>query len=580
MKSFFKKIINFRFTWLILLIIIALPTFWRLLGSGYFPMHDDLQVGRLYQMDLCFRDWQIPCRWVPDMGYGYGYPLFNYYPPLPYYLGEIFHLLGFSYLNSIKILFILALLFSGIFAYLLGKELWGKYGGIVTAVFYLYAPYHAVDVYVRGALNEFCALALFPAVFWATYKLIKEKKKIFIALLAFFLALLLLSHNLMAFFILPFLGIFALFLIWYLRDKVSPKTNSYFRQNKKIIYWLLLSGIWGLALAAFFTLPVIFEQRFVHLETMFMGYFNYLAHFATINQLFFSRFWGYGASVWGIEDGLSFSIGQIHWFLGATALIIFGCFYLRKKRKEIWLIFLLFVFFLITTFLAHQRSSFIWSTLPVLANMQFPWRFVGLSGFFVSFLSGSIFLLIKNKKKTLLLASLLIIIVVAANFSFFQPEKILRISDDEKLFSANGWYKLQTDAIFDYLPVYTPLPPAAPAPTQPYFVRGEGGEIRDFQKGTDWQKFQVEVFSESLLQLPLYDFPGWQVLVNGKPVEINHQNQLGLITISLKSGDYQIEAQLEETPVRKTGNYLSLLAWLGMLGFVIKYKHGRFSKSN
>jgi len=553
MKKFFRKIVKFRFTWLILLILIALPAFWRLLGPGYFPMHDDLQVGRLYQMDLCFRDGQIPCRWVPDMGYGYGYPLFNYYPPLPYYVGEIFHLLGFSYLNSIKILFILGLLFSGIFAYLLGKEFWGKYGGLVTGVFYLYLPYHAVDVYVRGALNEFWGLALFPAVFWALYKLIKEKKKIFIAVLAFFLALLLLSHNLMAFFILPFLIIFALFLIWYLKQK------------KKVIWWLLLAAIWGLALAAFFTLPVLFERSFVHVETMFIGYFNYLAHFATVSQLFFSRFWGYGASVWGTDDGLSFSLGQVQWLLAVIALLAFLWFSLRKKRKEIWLLFLLFVFFLGTAFLAHQRSSFIWLALPILGNMQFPWRFVGLSGFFASLMAGSVFLLIKNKKKALLLASLLIIAVVSFNFSFFQPEKILKITDSEKLFSAKGWYKLQTDAIFDYLPIYAPLPPATPAPDQPYFIRGEGGEIKNFQKGTDWQKFQVEVSSESLLQLPLYDFPGWQVLVNGQSAEINHQNELGLITLRLGTGSYQIEAQLKDTPVRKTGNYLSLIAWLGLL---------------
>jgi len=578
MKSFFKKIVNFRFSWLILLIFIALPTFWRLLGPGYFPMHDDLQVGRLYQMDLCFRDGQIPCRWVPDMGYGYGYPLFNYYPPLPYYVGEIFHLLGFSYLNSVKILFILGLFFSGFFAYLLGKELWGKYGGMVTAVFYLYAPYHAVDVYVRGALNEFWGLALFPAVFWAVYKLIKEKKKIFIAALAFFLALLLLSHNLMAFFILPFLIVFALFLIWYSKNKVLPKAGSYLKKKFKVIWWLFLAGLWGLALAAFFTLPVLFERNFVHVETMFIGYFNYLAHFATVSQLFFSRFWGYGASVWGTDDGLSFAIGQVHWLLAVIVLLVFLWFSLRKKKKEIWLLSLFFVFFLVTAFLAHQRSSFIWSALSILANMQFPWRFVGLSGFFASLMVGSLFLLIKNKKKALLLAGLLIVVVVGFNFSFFRPEKILKIADSEKLFSANGWYKLQTDAIFDYLPIDAPLPPATPAPDQPYFVKSEGGQIKNFQKGTDWQKFEVDLPLESLIQFPLYDFPGWQVLANGQPVEINQQNELGLITIRLKEGYYQIEAKLRDTPVRKVGNYLSLMAWLGMMGFVIKYKHGRADK--
>ncbi len=568
MKKFFKKIIGFRFSWLILLILLTLPAFWRLLGPGYFPMHDDLQVGRLYQMDLCFRDGQIPCRWVPDMGYGYGYPLFNYYPPLPYYVGEIFHLLGFSYLNSIKILFIFGLLFSGIFAYLLGKELWGKYGGMVTAVFYLYVPYHAVDVYVRGALNEFWGLALFPAVFWAAYKIIKEKKKIFVALLALFLALLLLSHNLMAFFILPFLIVFALFLIWFLKKKI------------KIVWWLFLAGIWGLALAAFFTLPVLFERSFVHVETMFIGYFNYLAHFATVKQLFFSRFWGYGPSVWGTEDGMPFAIGQIHWGWGLLTLLIFVGLWLKEKRKEFWLLLLFFAFFLGTAFLAHQRSSFIWLALPVLANMQFPWRFVGLSSFFVSLMAGGVFLLIKkkivkNKKKALFLSGLLIAVVIGFNFSFFKPEKILKITDSEKLFSAKGWNKLQTDAIFDYLPIYASQPPASAAPAQPYFVRGEGGQIVNFQKGTDWEKFQAEVSSESLLQLPLYDFPGWQVLVNGQPAEINYQNQLGLITIKLGTGDYQIEARLKKTPVRQATDWLSLIAWLGLAGFMVKYRHGR-----
>ena len=539
------------FWWVILVMLIALPTFWRLLGSGYFPMHDDLQVGRLYQMDLCFRNGQIPCRWVPDMGYGYGYPLFNYYPPLPYYVGEIFHLLGFSYINSIKILFILGLVFSGLFAYLLGKELWREYGGLVVSAFYIYAPYHAVDVYVRGALNEFWGLVFFPAVFWAVLKIIKEEKKVFVAVLAFFFALLLLSHNLMAFFISPFLAIWGIFLVWYLK------------KSWRIIWRLIFGGLWGISLSAFFTLPVIFEKQFVHVETMFIGYFNYLAHFATVNQLFFSRFWGYGPSVWGPDDGMPFPLGQIHWLVALISLLTFGWLWLKKRQKEWWLLLLLFIFFLGVAFLAHQRSSFLWSALPFLASMQFPWRFVGLSSFFATILSGSLLLLLKSQKKAVFLTIVLILLVIALNFNFFRPEKILRITDSEKLFSAKGWNKLQTDAIFDYLPIYAPQPPAGPAPSQPWFARGEGGEIKNFQKGTNWEKFEVDVKGESVIKLPLYDFPGWQVLANGKLVEINHQNDLGLIAFRLGAGSYQ-EARLGNTPIRNIGNYFSLFAWLGM----------------
>ena len=352
MKKFFKKINIKSLWWVALIILIALPTFWRLLGSGYFSMHDDLQIGRLYQMDLCFRDGQIPCRWVPDMGYGYGYPLFNYYPPLPYYVGEIFHLLSFSFINSIKILVILSLIFSGIFAYLLGRELWGKYGGLVVAAFYLYAPYHAVDVYVRGALNEFWGLVFFPAVFWAVYKIISQDKKSFIPHLAFFFGLLFLSHNLMAFFISPFLAIWGFFLVWYLKKPF------------KVIWKLILAGLWGLGLSAFFSLPVVFERNFVHIETMFIGYFNYLAHFATIKQLFFTRFWGFGPSVWGPEDGMAFPVGQLHWGLSLIVLFIFTWLWFKKEEKN---------FFSFPFSLSFFWERLFWLTsAPVLSGRQFP----------------------------------------------------------------------------------------------------------------------------------------------------------------------------------------------------------------
>jgi hypothetical protein len=77
----------------------------NLCKSGFFPMQDDLQAFRIYEMNKCFTDFQIPCRWVPDAGYEYGYPQFNYYPPSVYYLGEALYKVGFQYIDSVKILF-------------------------------------------------------------------------------------------------------------------------------------------------------------------------------------------------------------------------------------------------------------------------------------------------------------------------------------------------------------------------------------------------------------------------------------------------------------------------------------------
>src|SRR3989304_10348317 len=90
--------------YLILLLAFSLLVVWPLFLPGYFSHHDDLQVMRIFEMRRCFEDLQIPCRWVPDMGYGNGFPLFNYYSVLPYYLGAVLsYVLG--YIGAAKVLF-------------------------------------------------------------------------------------------------------------------------------------------------------------------------------------------------------------------------------------------------------------------------------------------------------------------------------------------------------------------------------------------------------------------------------------------------------------------------------------------
>ena len=548
------------------IIFLSLIAARQLFLPGYFSMHDDLQIGRLYQMDKCIKDGQIPCRWVPDMGYGYGYPLFNFYPPFPYYLGEIFHLLGFSFINSIKIVFVLGLVLSSIFMFLLTKEFWGDLGGLISAVFYIWAPYHAVDLYVRGAMGEFWALAWLPAIFWVVAELVKKRQNRHIGLLALFYGLLLLSHNIMAMVFSPLIVIWTLFLVWY------------YKRPLKVILPIIIGGFWGIGLAAFFTLPAFFEKKFVHVETMFMGYFNYLAHFVNLRQLFLSRFWGYGPSTWGPDDGMSFQIGHLHWLMPAISFGLFILLWLKKKIniRQFSIFNFQFSIFWLAAFLTHLRSTPIWQAVKPLEYLQFPWRFLAVVIFATSFASGSIIFALekvfgKKKDKRLLgrLAMGLIVAVVVLNFNYFKPEKILKITDEEKLFSPKGWYKLQTDAIFDYLPIYAEEPPGEPAPERPKVLEGKAG-ITYFRKGSNWAQFDVKVIGNSAkIRLPIYDYPGWRVWVGREPATIDHDNFLGLITFTVPSGGHHISACLTNTPLRTFSNLISMASWIVLLRLVV-----------
>lgn len=90
---------------------------------------------------------------------------------------------------------------------------------------------------------------------------------------------------------------------------------------------VLFGLIWGLFISAYYWLPAVFEKKFIQEGTPF----NPLDHFPFIRQLIIP-FWGYGASVWGPNDQMSFQIGIINILvivLGFIALVFYG----RKWRK-------------------------------------------------------------------------------------------------------------------------------------------------------------------------------------------------------------------------------------------------------
>ena len=344
-------------------------------------MQDDLQAFRVQQMDKCFDDGQIPCRWVPDAGYGYGYPQFNYYPPFPYYVGAVMHRMGIQYIDVVKILFVTGYIFSALTMFLLVNELLkNKWAGFVSAVLYTYIPYKAVEVYVRGALSEFWAQIFFPLIFWLIYKVVMTGKKSFILFLGVSIAMLATTHTLMTIIFVPVAVLWAIY--WLSTEKWV---------NLSKVIW---SGLLGFGLSAFYLLPVAFERQFVHIESMLSGYFDYRAHFVNLYKLFISREWGYGSSGFPNEL-LNLSLGIVQWVVGLLTVGLAILNY-KKSRKLSVLAFLIFISSLLTVFMIHMKSSFIWVKLPFLWYMQFPWRFLAVSIFLLCLLSGFLHTFAKN----------------------------------------------------------------------------------------------------------------------------------------------------------------------------------------
>ncbi|HBP39687.1 MAG: hypothetical protein UR11_C0001G0447 [Candidatus Woesebacteria bacterium GW2011_GWC1_30_29] len=566
--KFIKNLFKSKEFLAIMVVLIAglLASRTLLFQKGYFNMHDDLQIMRQLEMEKCFKDFQIPCRWVPDMGYGFGFPLYNFYPPLPYLVGEIFRLLGFSFIVTVKLTFALSLIASGIGMYYLAKQFFDRFGGIISAIFYIWAPYHSVDVYVRGAMNEAWALIFFPLIFLYSYKLISKKKNEtikWLILLALSWFGLLITHNLMVIIFTPIFGFWCLLWMW--KEK-----------NFKIIPKLIISGILALGLSSYFSLPAIFENKFTQVKSQLTGYYEYIAHFVSIKQLLITRFWGYGPSVWGVkDDGMPFQVGHVHWVITLVilALWLIGFYLVKNKKIKLknlkttdYLILFLFLVGWFAVFMTHNKSTPIYKLVSPLALVQFPWRFLTIVIFSFSFLAGAITIFVKNKY----FLSALIFFVILFNWNYFLPEhgKLGKLTDEEKL-SGVAWDMQQTAGIYDYLPIWAETAPKEPQKVVAEIVNGMG-EITNTEEKTNFAKFKIET-TGSIVRINIFKFPGWKVYIDGKEVDyfVPKEETWGRMWIEVPSGKHSVEAKFVNTPVRTVSNLISLVSWLGLGAYLM-----------
>jgi hypothetical protein len=514
-----------------------------------------MQVIRVEQMDKCIKDGQIPCRWVPDLGYGYGYPLFQYYSPFPYYFMEAVHLTGFSFIDSVKIGFISSIYFSAIFFFLLARRFFSATTSLFLTFIWVMIPFRAADIYVRGAMGEAWRMVLLPAYLWSFEKFIKEKNLFAFLLISLMGGIFLITHNLTLLMTIPLVA------VWFLLRLIN---------EKRLIKFVALSAFLSLCLASFYIIPLIAERNLVHIETLTQGYFNFVNHFSSLKQIFFSTKWGFGPSEIGANDNAFVGIGPVHAVLG-----LFGIFaYLvSKNKKQLLFVTTLFIIAFLCAFMMHARSTPVWQSLPFMKYFQFPWRFSLVSSFLLSFLAGYFFeKLPKLIKPIAYITVVLIILLVYGNI--FAPKEWLNISDQEKL-SGEERNLAVTASIYDYLPKSAMVNPADPAPDILIIESGEVN-ISSSIRGSNWYKYQLDVITDNAeVVIPTYDFPGWEVYSDGAELEYERFGELGLLSVKLGSGNHVLEASLAKTPLKKLSDTISLLSFGLLFGLLSISKSGK-----
>lgn len=569
---------------LAVLFILAVPALRSLSRNGFYTSHDgETHAARVAQYYLAIKDGQFPPRFAGSFYNGLGSPIFVYIYPLPYIFGSLWHFTGFSYADSFKLTMAAAFIFSGVFSYLwflaLFKNVKAAFAG---ALYYIWVPYRFSLIYVRASVSEILAYAFVPAAFFTITKLFDRGSKIWIPLISFAIAGILLSQSLVAMIVIPVLAVYALIL-------------ALSRKSWKKLVTCALAFVGGFFISSFVYIPVFLERDFVRLDDVMRK--AYANHFVSFKQLIRSP-WGYGFDLPGVvNDQMSFQIGLGHLFVITLTIliIVFTVFSLVKSKKFklltkeelvlagfLMLITAASIFLMLDTKLTFE----VWQKLKVLEVIDIPWRLNGLivvsSAFFTA-------LIIKKFNSTLLLI-FLTVLVLYANRNHLRINLPRDLND--KYFENYGGSATQyneftprwrqTDSVPDYLDI-----------GQKFEVLEGDVKLAVEKNSSKELRVKAEVVSPTS-KIIFYKafFPGMEVWLNnnllkeGEMFEISNpinmdverdKDKSGLPKLILPKGDFDVRIVYKETPIRRAADYISLAFFATAFILFIYYvkKQGR-----
>lgn len=527
---------------LLAILIILLPALSGFLKPGFYAAHDAVwHISRFWQFHLSLESGQFPVRWAPTLYFGLGYPTFIVNFHLPYYLMELIYRLGFGPVDTFKILLETSYAASIYFFYLYLRRFFGKAAAITGAVIFAYSPYRFATMFARGALGEAVAIAFIPLVLLA-FDLWRSKNKYAGPFLALSVFLLITSHTSVFTVFSPILILLIFLAFWKIK-----------RIDWALLGWLAL----GLMASSFQLLPAFFEKDLMQFDKVYGRV--YQTHFVNLFSVFRLRLFGADVNT-PFQIGVAASVGVI-------AFLLMGLRRLKLKNymDKLALVYM-FVFF-VGIILMSRFSFILWEQLPFFNLVLFPWRFINLILICGAFLGAYV---VDKFRLKIILAAVFIFIAVFPSRHFWKWQGHIP-TDDSYYINYHG----TTTAEGEFTPKGVSESIKEHNTPAIEVIEGEAQIIELNNKLNNWQ-FAVDAKNESVIKLANLYFPGWKASIDGKEVSIvsdfkNINLDLrGLIVLRVESGYHNVRVHFEETPIRKTGNLLSLTALVFLFGVFIK----------
>ncbi|MFI5396505.1 MAG: 6-pyruvoyl-tetrahydropterin synthase-related protein [Candidatus Binatia bacterium] len=524
-------------------------------------------------------------RWVAGLNGGFGSPIFFVYGPLPYFVATLLRpvvnpALGFLHgFPEFNVAASMAMVLSGITAYLWLRTMVGSTPALAGAVLYMAMPYHLwADLYVRCAIPECWAFVWVPMLLYFTARTPEGHGWLGIAASY---ALLTMTHLFTTLIFTP---------IPFLTGVVQAQPGRRLKTLGKVTVGVIL----GIALSAIYLIPAISYEKYIPAvrlteEPQFYYANNFVDRWLRL-AVVHGRTWETDAGVaattrvppskfrpagsWLMRG---FKLGIVCSAVTEMAMVIVGGVVVlagrrggSRKRICMWLTVCFG-----SCFMMLSWSRPLWEAFPLLQKIQFPFRFqillcVGATAVLALAIDE-----IARPLRGWSLFSLAIGSIILAGWTaeawtryqgtYIDREVDLRDSADK----LRGVWARWTDA---QLLGGTELSEMSRKTPQ---AKMEPGTVSI----VEWQPRAIVLRSDSVqggwVQIRQFYFPGWEAkdAADGTVLEIEPSKPEGMIRVRAQPGRHEIRVQFPVSGAERIGGWLSavtLVFWVVMLVFRLR----------
>lgn len=552
--AIWKYKLNKKINPVLIVIIFSILPIISVFRKGVYESGDfNLQIYRAIDFYNSISHGILLPRWGSELNATYGHPVFIFVSNLQFYLMSLFHAFGFSFVASAKIILILFFILSGLTMFYFVKNNFGKKAALVSSIFYLYTPYHLVDLHFRASFGDIIAFAIFPLSFLFAINLLEKINLKNFILLSLTVFILVIAHPITMTAII-YLTVF-IFFISFIKYK-----------NIKNLATTLLSILFGGILSSFYWIPLIAESKYTY-----DGVFVNTVILQDFKDLLYST-WRFGFLYQGPNGELSFLLGYAH-----LILIIFSIFVLITAKKinfELKIIAFLLTSTFFILFLITKYSEPLWNVIPLLESIQFSYRLLFIVTFTTSLIAG----LIAQKIKPNVLIGVICLFAIAVTILNWGNRRTIAEINDNYLINNVPYSTFQGEGNPPEQPIWRKINDPWMKVIPKHKLEKEKEEnniiIKEIYNSPNKSIFLVNNSTTTTLRRNIFYFPGWNAYDNGNQIKIYYKKD-GIIHVKLTPGLHKLEIIFENSDEIKIANFISLLGFFTLfiliMYIIIKY---------